>query len=126
MSKILIVDDALFMRKMIRDALEPLGYEIAGEGQDGREALDLYEETHPDLTTLDIIMPGMDGLETLRELRKRDPEAKVIMITAVDQKPMMQEAMRLGVSDFIVKPFDDTRVVSAIQKALCPVCEEEA
>jgi two-component system chemotaxis response regulator CheY len=118
MARILIVDDALFMRKMIRDALVPLGFEIAGEAEDGRQGLELFRELHPDVTTMDIIMPEMDGLECLRSIREGAPGARVVMITAVDQREPMLEAMKLGVADFIVKPFDETRVVSAVQKAL--------
>lgn len=118
MPGILIVDDALFMRRMIRQALEPLGYDIVGEAANGEEGLARFRELRPDLTTLDIIMPDMDGLECLAAIRKESPDAAVVMITAVDQRDTMLEAMRLGVSDFIVKPFDENRVVTTVQKAL--------
>lgn len=118
MNKILIVDDALFMRNLIRDALEPLGFVIAGEAENGVEAVNKFQSLHPDLTTLDIIMPEMDGLEALKAIRGFSSDAKVIMITAVDQRDAMLQAMKLGVSDFIVKPFDDRRVISAVEKAL--------
>lgn len=117
MTSILIVDDALFMRKLIRDALEPLGFEIVGEAENGAEGLEKFEALKPDVTTLDIVMPEMNGIEMLGEIRRKHPEAKVIMITAVDQRDMMLDAMRLGVADFIVKPFDEERVVAAVEKA---------
>ncbi len=118
MHRILIVDDALFMRRLIREALEPVGFEIVGEAENGLEALKIYDAEKPDLMTLDIIMPEMDGIQVLQEIRKKYPDAKIIMITAVDQRDCMLKAMSLGVSDFIVKPFDDTRVVSAVEKAI--------
>lgn len=117
-NRILIVDDALFMRRMIRKALEPLGYEIVGEAENGKEAIEKFEELTPDLVTLDIIMPDIDGLEALSQIREKSGEVKVIMVTAIDQRESMIKAMKNGVSDFIVKPFDDDRVVSAVQKAL--------
>ncbi len=118
MARILIVDDALFMRKLIREALESVGFEIAGEAADGAEGLRLFRELAPDVVTLDIIMPDVDGLECLRAIRAEQPDARVVMVTAVDQRESMLEAMELGVSDFIVKPFEDARVISAVQKAL--------
>jgi two-component system chemotaxis response regulator CheY len=117
-NRILIVDDALFMRRMIRNALEPLGYDIVGEAENGQEALNKFEELTPDLVTLDIIMPDIDGLEALSRIRAKSDAVKVIMVTAIDQREAMINAMRNGVSDFIVKPFDDDRVISAVQKAL--------
>ncbi len=121
MSSVLIVDDALFMRKLIREALEPLGFNIAGEAQNGAEAINSYNILKPDLITMDIVMPDMDGLQALRVIREASAEVRVIMITAVDQRDSMLEAMRLGVSDFVVKPFDDDRIVSAVEKAMSRV-----
>lgn len=118
MASVLIVDDALFMRRLIREALEPLGFTIAGEAAHGVEALAQIEAALPDLVTLDIVMPEMDGLETLRALRERAPKLPVIMVTAVDQRDAMRQAMRLGVADFVVKPFTADRIVSAAEKAL--------
>jgi two-component system, chemotaxis family, chemotaxis protein CheY len=118
MAKVLIVDDALFMRRMIRGALEPLGFEIVDEAENGRVAVEKYKELRPDLTTLDIVMPEMDGIEALKEIREHDPDAGVIMITAVDQRASMLQAMKLGVSDFVVKPFDEDRIISAAEKVL--------
>jgi two-component system, chemotaxis family, chemotaxis protein CheY len=118
MSTVLIVDDALFMRRLIRTALEPLGFEVIGEGSNGREAVELFTATKPDLVTLDIVMPEMDGLEALASIRAADKQVPVIMITAVDQRDSMLRAMKLGVSDFVVKPFDEDRIVSAVEKAI--------
>ncbi len=118
MSSILIVDDALFMRNMIRSALEPLAFDTIVEAQNGREALEKFKELQPDVVTLDVVMPEMDGLATLEAIRGAAPEAQVIMVTALDQRETMLRAMQLGVSDFVVKPFDDDRVVSAVEKAL--------
>ncbi len=118
MTKVLIVDDALFMRRLIRGALEPLGFEIAGEAANGAEGVEKYREIKPDLVTMDIVMPEKDGLEALKEIRAENPDARVIMITAVDQRDSMLHAMKLGVSDFVVKPFDEDRIISAAEKAL--------
>jgi len=121
MTSVLIVDDALFMRKLIRDALEPLGFSICGEAGDGDKAVAMFRELRPDITTLDIVMPVADGLSALAGIRQIDPKAKVIMVTAVDQREAMLRAMHLGVSDFIVKPFDADRIVAAVEKALSGV-----
>jgi two-component system chemotaxis response regulator CheY len=117
MSRILIVDDSLFMRKLIRDALTSVGYEVCGEAADGHQAIERFRDLKPDLTTLDIVMPNADGLVALAGIRRMDAVAKVIMITAVDQRESMLSAMHLGVSDFIVKPFDADRVIAAVEKA---------
>lgn len=118
MTRVLVVDDALFMRKLIRDALEPIGFTICGEAGDGNQAIERYRELQPDITTLDIVMPNADGLVALAGIRQLNPKAKVIMVTAVDQRDAMLRAMHLGVSDFIVKPFDADRIVAAVEKAL--------
>ncbi|MFW5750719.1 MAG: response regulator [Planctomycetota bacterium] len=118
MTRVLIVDDAAFMRQLIRDALEPLGFEIVAEAGNGRDALERYRELRPDLITLDIVMPEMDGLSTLEAIRAEDHQTPVIMVTAVDQRDSMLRAMRLGIADFVVKPFDEDRIVSAVDKAV--------
>lgn len=118
MTSVLIVDDAIFMRKLIRDALEPIGYAICGEASDGDQAVERFREYRPDITTLDIVMPKADGLAALAGIRQIDPKARVIMVTAVDQREAMLRAMHLGVSDFIVKPFDADRIVAAVEKAV--------
>ena len=103
--KILIVDDAAFMRMMIKDILVKNGYEIVGEGADGYQAIELYKETSPDLVTMDITMPEMDGITALKEIRNINPNAKVIMCSAMGQQAMVIDAIQAGAKDFIVKPF---------------------
>lgn len=115
--KILIVDDAVFMRIKLKDILEKNGYEVAGEAQNGQEAFDQYQETKPDLVTMDITMPEVDGLEALKMIRKADANAKVIMCSAMGQQGMVMDAIRAGAIDFIVKPFDTERVIKALDKA---------
>ncbi|HEX7065302.1 MAG TPA: response regulator [Bacillales bacterium] len=116
--RILIVDDAAFMRMMIKDILTKNGFEIAGEAADGNEAVEQFKETSPDLVTLDITMPEVDGLTALKEIKKLDASAKVIMCSAMGQQAMVIDAIQAGAKDFIVKPFQADRVIEAIQKAL--------
>ena len=104
--RLLIVDDAILMRMRIRDIAREAGWEIAGEAANGQEAVARYSELGPDLVTLDIVMPTMDGVEALREIRRVDPTARVVMVSAVDQREKLTECIRLGATDFIVKPFD--------------------
>ncbi len=118
MPSVLIADDAAFMRMMLRNILTGAGYEVAGEAEDGAEAVSRYRELRPDLTTMDITMPGMNGLEALKAIRAEDPEARVIMCSAMGQKSMVVESFSAGARDFIVKPFQADRVVSAMEKAL--------
>ena len=125
MTKILIVDDALFMRKLIKDALKPLGFDIVGEAANGQEAIEKFKELQPDLVTLDIVMPEVTGLQALVEIRKLSKTVKVIMITAVDQRDSMIQAMDLGVSDFVVKPFTSERIIAAVEKSLTKPSTEE-
>lgn len=116
--KVLIVDDAAFMRMMIKDILSKNGYEIVGEAQDGAQAVDKYKELSPDLVTMDITMPEMDGITALKEIKKIDSNATVIMCSAMGQQAMVIDAIQAGAKDFIVKPFQADRVLEAIQKAL--------
>ncbi len=116
--KILIVDDAAFMRMMIKDILEKHGYEVVGEAADGAEAVEKYKELKPDLVTMDITMPEMDGIQALKEIRKIDSDAKVIMCSAMGQQAMVIDAIQAGAKDFIVKPFQADRVIEAIKKTL--------
>jgi two-component system chemotaxis response regulator CheY len=119
MSKeILIVDDAAFMRMMIKDILTKNGYEIVGEAQDGNEAVEKYKELEPDLVTMDITMPEKDGITALKEIKEINPDAIVIMCSAMGQQAMVIDAIQAGAKDFIVKPFQADRVLEAIQKAL--------
>ena len=117
-NRILIVDDAAFMRMMIRDILTKNGYEVVGEAQDGAQAIEKFKELHPDLITMDITMPEMDGISALKEIRKMDSNAKVIMCSAMGQQAMVIDAIQAGAKDFIVKPFQADRVIEAIKKTL--------
>ncbi|MFW6180221.1 MAG: response regulator [Spirochaetota bacterium] len=116
--KILIVDDATFIRTMVKDVLVPRGFEIAGEATNGNEAVALYEKLKPDLVTMDITMKEKDGLEAAREILQRDPDARIIMVTALGQEKMLLDSFKIGVKDFVVKPFQPERVISAVEKAL--------
>ncbi len=116
--KILIVDDAAFMRMMIKDILEKNGFEVVGEAQDGVEAVEKFKELQPDLVTLDITMPEKDGLTALKEILEEDGSAKVIMCSAMGQQSMVIDAIQAGAKDFIVKPFQADRVLEAINKVL--------
>jgi two-component system chemotaxis response regulator CheY len=117
-NRILIVDDAAFMRMMIKDILSKNGYEVVGEANDGIEAIEKFSELKPDLVTMDITMPEMDGITALREIKKIDPGAKVIMCSAMGQQAMVIDAIQAGAKDFIVKPFQGDRVIEAIKKTL--------
>ncbi|OLO40903.1 two-component system response regulator [Alkalihalophilus pseudofirmus] len=116
--KILIVDDAAFMRMMIKDILSKNGFEVVGEATDGAQAVEKYKELSPDLVTMDITMPEMDGITSLKEIKKIDPNAKVIMCSAMGQQAMVIDAIQAGAKDFIVKPFQADRVLEAIKKTL--------
>ncbi len=116
MKRLLVVDDALLMRKLIRDVAAEAGWEVAGEARNGAEAVELYAKLRPDLVTMDVVMPTMGGLEALRQIRAADPSAQVIMVTALDQKQTLMESIRDGAIDFIVKPFDRDRVVGLLNK----------
>ncbi|MFC7679596.1 response regulator [Paenibacillus sp. GCM10028914] len=117
-NRILIVDDAAFMRMMIRDILTKNGFEVVGEAQDGAQAIEKFKEVRPDLITMDITMPEMDGIAALKEIKKIDPNAKVIMCSAMGQQAMVIDAIQAGAKDFIVKPFQSDRVIEAINKTL--------
>lgn len=116
--RILIVDDAAFMRMMIKDILTKSGFNVIGEAQDGAEAVEKYKELSPDLVTMDITMPEMDGVEALKQIQELNQEAKVIMCSAMGQQAMVIDAIQAGAKDFIVKPFEAERVIEAIQKVL--------
>lgn len=116
--RVLIVDDAVFMRMKLKDILEKNGYEVAGEAQNGQEAFEQFQTTSPDLVTMDITMPEVDGLTSLKMIREFDPAARVVMCSAMGQQAMVMDAIRAGAVDFIVKPFDTDRVIKAIDKAL--------
>jgi two-component system chemotaxis response regulator CheY len=118
MARILVVDDAAFMRKMVSDALAKGGHEVVGEAGNGVEALAQFQALKPDLVTLDITMPEKDGLAALAEIMAADPSAKVVMCSALGQESKVLEAIKLGAKDFVVKPFQPDRVIDAVGKAL--------
>lgn len=116
--KVLIVDDAAFMRMMIKDILVNNGYEVIGEANNGLKAVELYKKERPDLVTMDITMPDMDGISAVKEIKKIDASAKIIMCSAMGQQSMVMDAIRAGAKDFIVKPFQPDRVLEALKKVL--------
>ena len=116
--KVLVVDDANFMRTIVKDTLVPNGFEIVGEGTNGAEAVAKYAELKPDIVTMDITMKVKDGLEAAREILAADPNARIVMVTALGQEKMLLDAIALGVRDFVVKPFTRERILSAVEKAL--------
>lgn len=115
---ILVVDDAVFMRTVLKKMLTEEGYEVAGEASNGLEAITKAKELLPDVVTLDITMPEMDGVTALPEIMKASPNSKVIMCSAMGQQPMVVEAIKNGARDFIVKPFQKARVLQAIENVL--------
>ncbi|WP_368490680.1 response regulator [Clostridium sp. BJN0013] len=118
MAKILIVDDAAFMRMMIKDILEKNGFEVVGEANNGIKAVELYKKETPDVVTMDITMPDMDGIEAVKQIRAIDANAKIIMCSAMGQQTMVMDAIKAGARDFIVKPFQPDRVLEAINKVV--------
>jgi len=116
--RILIVDDAAFMRMMIKDIVTKNGYEVVGEGQNGIEALALYQQFKPDIVTMDITMPEKDGISAVKDIMAVDPKAKVIMCSAMGQQSLVMDAIKAGARDFLVKPFKPDRVIEAIDKVL--------
>ncbi|MBN2846858.1 MAG: response regulator [Coriobacteriia bacterium] len=118
MSKtVLVVDDAAFMRMMIRDILAREGY-VIHEAVNGRDAVEKYRELSPDIVTMDITMPEMSGLEALRLIREHDPAARVLIVSAMGQQKMIVEALEYGAMDFLVKPFQPTKVLETVKKCL--------
>lgn len=116
--RVLIVDDAAFMRMMLRDILSKNGFEVVGEAENGKVAVQMYGELKPDVVTMDITMPEMDGIAAVQAIKASDPNAKVVMVSAMGQQAMVIEAIRSGAADFIVKPFQPDRVLEALGKAL--------
>ncbi len=115
---ILICDDAAFMRMMIKDILTKNGYNIAGEAENGVKAVEKYHETKPDLVLMDITMPEMDGIQALKKIKAADPNANVVMCSAMGQQAMVIDSIQSGAKDFIVKPFQADRVLEAVKKAV--------
>ncbi|HWR40607.1 MAG TPA: response regulator [Patescibacteria group bacterium] len=118
MARILICDDSAFMRMMLKKVLIDKGHEVVGEAGNGKQAVQLYREFTPDLVTMDITMPVMDGLEAMKCIREADTQAKIIMVTAIGQQEVVTEAVRAGAADFIVKPFNPEFVIEIIEKVL--------
>ena len=118
MARVLVVDDAAFMRKMVSDALTKGGHEVVGEAGNGIEAVARFQELRPEVTTLDITMPEKDGLAALKEIIELDPSARVVMCSALGQESKVLESIKLGARDFVVKPFQPDRVNEAVVKAL--------
>ena len=114
--RVLIVDDAIFMRTMIRDILEKNGFEIVGEAGSGKEAIEKFTRLKPDLVTMDIVMPEMGGIEAVKSIIKIDPTAKILMCSAMGQKALDIEAIQAGAKDFVVKPFQPSAVIEAITR----------
>jgi two-component system chemotaxis response regulator CheY len=118
MARVLIVDDAAFMRMMLKDILTKNGLDVVGEAVNGAEAVEKYYELKPDLVTMDITMPEMNGIAAVKAIRAVDPQANIIMCSAMGQQPMVIDAIQAGAKDFIVKPFQPDRVMEAINKVL--------
>jgi len=114
--RIMIVDDALFMRVTLKNILSKEGHEIAGEAANGREAVALYQSVRPDVVTMDITMPEMDGITAVKHIKQFDPSARIIMCTAMGQKNLVMEAVAAGAKDFIVKPFQPDKVLESVRK----------
>ena len=118
--KILLVDDAAFMRMMIKDILVKNGFNVCGEAVDGQDAVEKYKQLQPDLVVMDITMPNMDGIMALKAIKKDYPQAKVIMCSAMGQESYVLDAIKSGASEFIVKPFQVDRVIAAVTRVLKP------
>ena len=118
MRKVLIVDDAAFMRGSLKLMLEKNGYEVVGEAENGKVAVHRYNEMKPDLVTMDITMPEMDGIQAVKEIKRINPKSKIIMISALGQESYVKEAVISGAAGFIVKPFKEEQVIKALNKIL--------
>lgn len=118
MTKVLIVDDSPFMRTLVRNILAPKGYEIVGEAGDGVAAVEAYKRLKPDLVTMDLVMPNLDGIGALKQIRQMDVAARIVMVSAVGQHTKMLEAMHEGASGYVVKPFQADKMLKEIQAAL--------
>ncbi len=115
---VLICDDAIFMRSMIADILKQAGFEVVGEAETGAQAVERYRELKPDLVTMDIVMPDMGGIDAVRNIVSEDPEARILMCSAMGQQALVIEAIQAGARDFVVKPFQPSRVLEAVQRVL--------
>jgi len=120
-ARVLVVDDAIFMRKMISDILEGNDMEVVGEADTGALAVEKYKELKPDLVTMDIIMPEMNGIDAVRQIVSNDPQARIVMCSALGQQALVQDALTAGAKDFLIKPFNPSRVIEVISKILSQV-----
>jgi two-component system chemotaxis response regulator CheY len=118
MATVLIVDDAAFMRMMLKDILTKNGFEVVGEAENGQVAISMYKDLNPDIVTMDITMPEMNGIEAVKAIKAVNPGCKIVMVSAMGQQSMVIEAIQAGAKDFIVKPFQPDRVVDALSKVL--------
>jgi len=117
-NRILLVDDAKFMRKLLAKILEEGGYEVAGEAETGSEAIALYKKIKPDLVTMDLVMPDMSGIDAIKEIISSDPKARIVVVSAMGQQSLVSEAMSAGAKDFVVKPFHPSVVLEVIGRVL--------
>jgi len=117
-ARVLIADDASFMRQMIREIIEPEGYEVVGEATNGIEAVESFEQLHPDIVTMDIVMPKRSGIDAVKGILAKHPDAKIVMCSALGQETLVMEALQAGARDFIVKPFKPDSVISTLSKIL--------
>lgn len=117
-ARAMIVDDAAFMRAVIRDVLNNNGFTVVGEAANGREAVEHFSECSPDVVTMDITMPEMDGVAAVREIVRQHPSARIVMVSAMGQQALVVEAIQAGARDFVVKPFDAPRLLEALRRAL--------
>ena len=117
-NRVLVVDDAAFMRMMIKEILRRGGYQVVGEAENGAQAVEQFRELKPDIVTMDITMPEMDGITAVKEIRRVDSNALIVMCSAMGQQAMVIEAIQAGAKDFVVKPFQPERVLEAIRKVL--------
>ncbi len=117
MKRVLVADDASFMRQMIRDIIEPEGYEVVGEASDGVEVVEKFKDLQPDLVMMDIVMPKRSGIDAVKAIKAEDPNASIVMCSALGQETLVMEAIQAGARDFIVKPFKPDAVVTTLQKA---------
>ena len=114
--RVLVVDDAVFMRMKLKDILVSNGYEVVGEADNGKDAIEVYKSERPDIVTMDITMPDMDGIDALKGIKKIDEDATIIICSAMGQQGMVMEAIEEGAADFIVKPFEEDRVIKSLNK----------
>jgi two-component system, chemotaxis family, chemotaxis protein CheY len=117
-STVLVCDDAVFMRTMVSDILSQAGFTVVGEAENGKQAVEKYQQLKPDLVTMDIIMPEMGGIEAVKKITQLDPGARILMCSAMGQQALVQEALQAGARDFVVKPFQPSRVLEAVQRVL--------